>query len=80
MFVCLAVSTYSRRLFFPRFRFVFSFSQMMSLEFDIIDKLLTPFGEKLPDPSTLKERWCPLEELPPDFKETGLYNYFVLSR
>lgn len=42
------------------------------------EKLITPLGEELPHPRTLKSWTCNLIDIP-DFSDGDIYNYFVLK-
>ena len=44
------------------------------------ERLVTPLGEKLPDPMTLKKGWTDDVKNIPQFKYGELYNYMVLSK
>ena len=44
------------------------------------ERLVTPLGEKLPDPMTLKKGWTADVKSIPHFQYSELYNYMVLSK
>ncbi|ESO88647.1 hypothetical protein LOTGIDRAFT_165431 [Lottia gigantea] len=45
-----------------------------------LERFVTPLGETLPHPSSLKQGWIDDCEQIPDFTNTELYNYLVLSQ
>ena len=44
------------------------------------ERLVTPLGERLPDPMTLKKGWTADIKSIPHFQYSELYNYMVLSK
>ena len=45
-----------------------------------VERFVTPLGEKLPDPKTLKTGWTSDLKVIPNFQYSELYNYMVLSK
>ena len=55
-------------------------SDALSTEERHLERLISPLGENLPDPILLKSGWTEDMSQIPDFSNSDLYNYLVLSK